>query len=96
MSKVRHNSPIEDVDRMAQDEGLESLVAMDGKPKGRTFEAFGRVFEIEEASAGKVGIFAVRSTPTNDPESPAYGGMETHATLARLFRRAVKWKERVP
>jgi hypothetical protein len=97
MSKVRTNSSIEDVDRIAQEEGLKSLAEVVGSgPPARQFEAFNRVFRIEEAPAGKVGIFAVTSTPKEGSEAAGYQGMETHATIRRLFRRAVKWKERVP
>ncbi|MGH2938298.1 MAG: hypothetical protein ACRDPE_09290 [Solirubrobacterales bacterium] len=94
MSKTRTNSPIADVDRIAEEEGIKSLEKTG--EKSRSFQAFGRVFEIEEAPAGKVGIYAVKSTPVDMPDDAAYGGMETHITIRRLFRRAVKWKERVP
>lgn len=97
MSRVRTASPISDVDKMAREEGIESLE--ETGEKSRRFEAFGRIFDIAEVSPGKVGLFSIRSTPKeaegDDNYSSAYEGTETHATIRRLFRRSVKWRERV-
>lgn len=94
MSRTRTNSPIEDVDRIAREEGLTGL---EEGGDCRRFRAFSREFVIKEAPAGKVGIFAVTSTPVGEAaEEAGYEGMETHDSIRRLFRRAVKWKERVP
>jgi len=93
MSRVRTASPIDEVDRIAREEGVESLT--ETGERSRSFEAFGRVFEIAEAPPGKVGLFSLTSTPKDDPEAPPYEGMETHARVRHLFRRAVKWRERV-
>jgi hypothetical protein len=96
MSRVRTVSPIDDIDRIAKEEGVESLVSTtDG---GRVFEAFGRRFIIEEATPGKVGIFKVTSTPLDagrDKNVSSYEGFETHERIQKLMRRAVKWRERV-
>lgn len=94
MSRVRTNSSIDEVDRLAREEGIRSLTKTG--EKSRSFEAFGRTFEITEASPGKVGIFGVKSTPVGESDDAAYEGMESHDSIRRLFRRAVKWKERVP
>lgn len=88
MSRVRTNSPIDDVDRIAQEEGFE--LSQEGDV--RTFGAFNRLFRIEEAPSGKVGIFRIESRP-EDPDEPGYHGMETHATLRRLFQRSIVWRE---
>jgi hypothetical protein len=92
MSKTRTNTPIDEVDRLACEEGVENLEA-DGKT--RSLRAFNRTFLIEEAPAGKNGLFKVISK-TDDPEDAGYEGMETRDSIRRLFRRAVKWRERVP
>lgn len=85
MSKVRSNSPIEDVDKIAAEVGLE--LVRDGD--ARTFYAsiWGRGYRIEEASAGKVGIFSVAATIEGEPE---YSGTLTHNRVRQLFRRAVQ------
>lgn len=92
MSRVRTASPIADVDRMANDEGIE-LEKTD--EKSRRFEAFGRVFDLAEVAPGKVGLFSVRSTPKDagDDYASAYVGNETYDTIRRLFRRAAVWQE---
>lgn len=93
MSKTRTKSPISDVDRIAEEEGLELQKPTD---TSRSFIAFGRVFEIEEASAGKVGIFEISSTPRGATDEAAYEGFETHGGIRKLFRRSVaKERERV-
>lgn len=90
----RKNSPIADVDRIAKQEGVQSL-AEDGE-KARTFEAWGRVFKISEVRPGQVGIFKIESKPVDeDVDDAAFSGSATHDYLRKLFRRAVKWKERV-
>ncbi len=93
MSRVRTNSSIDEVDQMARQAGIENLV-VEGEGR-RSFQAFGRVFEISEAPPGKVGLFSVVSKPKDDPDAAPYSGMETHDRIRHLFRRAVKWRERV-
>jgi hypothetical protein len=96
VSRVRTCSPISDIDRMAQEEGVQSLT--ETGEKSRRFEAFGRVFDIAEVQPGKVGLFSIRSTPKeadDDNYASAYEGVENHDRLRLLFRRAVKWRERV-
>jgi hypothetical protein len=96
VSRVRTASPIADVDRIAREEGIETLE--ETGEKARRFEAFGRIFDISEVAPGKVGLFSVRSTPKeasgDDSYASAYEGNETHDTLRRLFRRAVVWRDR--
>lgn len=91
MSRTRTNSPIEDIDRIARQEGLE--LAEDGSK--RTFTAFNRDYTITEAPAGKVGIFGLEMI-AREEEQPDFTGTQTHDQLRKLFRRAVKWKEGVP
>lgn len=93
MSKVRTNSPIEDIDKIAKEVGIKSLETADDG--ARTFEAFGRVFRIREATPGKVGVFSVSSKPKGHSDDAAYEGMENHDRIRLLFRRAVKWREGV-
>lgn len=91
MSRTRTNTPIEEIDRLAKEEGL----SLEKDGDARAFRAFSRTFRIEKAPAGKNGLFQVSSTTDSD-EDPGYEGMETRDTIRRLFRRAVKWKERTP
>lgn len=94
MSRVRERSAIEDVDRLAKEEGLQSLEKTEDGG-GRTFRAFNRVFTILPAPPGKVGLFQVDSRP-EDPEEAGFSALEPHARVQHLFRRAVKWRERTP
>lgn len=89
MSRVRTNTSIEEIDRLAREEGLSGLTKGE---KRRTFSAFGRSYEIEEAPPGKVGLFRVVALPEHD-DATGYQGMETLGTIRRLFRRAAQWKE---
>lgn len=77
------NTPITEVDRLAQEEGLE--LTPDGAK--RRFSAWDRDYLITEARPGKVGVFPITVA---EPDGGRVEVVATRGRLRSLFRSAVE------
>lgn len=85
MSRVRTRTPIEEVDRIAEEEGLELFDT--GSGRAREFTAFDREYVIREQRAGKVGLFHLTAETRDGRNRYEEAGM-TRGRIRKLFRAA--------